>query len=163
MLIDRELIEASSPGSLSEANLAIDIQNVALSDALRYVTELSGTQWRVDPDSIVIVPGLYGTMPPVTRRYYVPPSLYEKIGHMDVDPNREWLGAMERLQSVGIPFAEGTAASYNPSRSELQVTIGGNEHELVAALVEAHMMDRAGVEKQVEVRIRRLEAREPRF
>lgn len=156
MRIDADRIERLSPGVMADACVSLILGDLPLPEALRYVTALAGVRWRLDSDGIIVVP-LAHSATLESRRYYLPSSLYE--GRREA--LGEGQGAKGLLQSVGIPFSDGASASYNPLRSELRVTIGGDGHELVEALVDALMMEEAGIELQVNVRVGMLETSSP--
>ena len=105
--------------------------NVPLIEALRYLTELAGLKYKIEPYAVSIVPITENTTDLVTKKYRVPPGFIP-------DRHVHWSGsiptpgatrnevtesriggrtnALEYLQSQGVNFPSGAFAQYVPGQ-----------------------------------------------
>lgn len=170
ILIDERKINQSSPGVLDQQSITLDLQDVPLAEALRYVTGLAGVKYRTEPYAVVIVPLTDRSEALFTRRYQVPP-FFQSIdggsgddgggGVVDdpfADPGGGDAGnaslsrkrsAKEILENKGIQFADGATAFYIPSASELVVRNTQAQLDIVDQFVQ-NLIDE-GVPKQIKV------------
>jgi hypothetical protein len=95
----------------STAQISLDLHDVPLLEALRYVTELAGMKYKVEPYAVVIVPISDVGNEQYTRSFKLPPDFLKKGGGT----------AREILQSAGISFPEGSGAEFNTGLSLLVV------------------------------------------
>lgn len=135
-------------------DISLDLKDVPLSEALRYVTELSMSVYRVESDS-VLVAGLHVfENERFTRTFRVPPDFFS-VGDYDpsnvpADPFATTIakpdapaGKIPRktpqqiLQAAGITFPEGSSASFNPLTNLLKVTNTQPNLDLVEAYTES--------------------------
>src|ERR1700677_1186788 len=56
------------------------VKNMPLSDALRYVTGLTGLKYKVTPSGVLVVPLSVPTDSLITKQYYVPPDFLQSTG-----------------------------------------------------------------------------------
>lgn len=105
------------------ARISLDLTNVPMSEALRYVASLSNRVVSYEPHGTVIAP-----MPPpgamVTRSYKLPAGAGAKIGNP-----REW------LTSQGIVFADGASAAIVADGAQLLVRNTQVQQDLVETVV----------------------------
>ncbi len=168
ILIDERKINASSPGVLDQQSITLELENVPLAEALRYVTGLAGVKFRVEPFAIVIVPLTDRSEALFTRRYSVPPFFQTIDGGDDddggaveddpfADPGSADEGlsltrrktAKEILESKGIVFeGENATAFYIPSSSELVVRNTQGQLDVVDEFVRNLIEDEV---KQIKV------------
>ncbi len=170
ILIDERKINQSSPGVLDQQSITLNLQNVPLAEALRYVTQLTGVKYRTEPYAVIIVPLNDSSQALFTRRYQVPP-IFQSIdgggsddggGGIADDPfadpgetdSRAGLTrkkqAKEILESRGIVFEqENSTAFYIVSASELVVRNTQAQLDIVDQLVQ-NLIDE-GVPKQIMV------------
>jgi general secretion pathway protein D len=146
--------------SPSTASISLDLKEVPMIEALRYVTELAGMKFKVEPFAVLIVPVSETTAEQFTRIYKVPPD-FESMGSggggaapaaaaAPADPFAAGGGAaapasglltrqnaLGILSSQGIPFPEGATAVFNKVTSQLIVKNTQPNLDLVEAFVES--------------------------
>lgn len=151
----------------TKINLALT--NVPLIEALRYITELSGLKYKIDPYAVSIVPLSENTTDLVTKEYRVPPGFIPTNaggddasapapGGVSTDPNVRRIGsrvdAKTYLEQSGVPFPAGSFAQYVPAGSKLIVRNIPDAIDLVDFIVDAAI----GVQPtQVEIESKFLE------
>jgi len=137
----------------SDARITLDLKDVPLSEALRYVTELAQMKYKVEPHAVLIVPLSEDASPMVTRTYSVPPD-FLATGGGDLgtaaalsDPFAAGGAAASSgliarktakqiLEAQGITFPEGASASFNPATGQIVVRNTQPNLDLVEATVE---------------------------
>ncbi|MDI1315506.1 type II and III secretion system protein, partial [Prosthecobacter sp.] len=143
----------------SNASISLDLKDVPMSEALRYVTELAQMKYKVEAHAVLVVPISENASEQYTRSYRVPPDFLSSGGG-DVagaaapaaaaDPFAAGGGAAaggsglitrktarQILEASGIVFPEGASASYNPANSQLVVRNTQPNLDLVEAYVES--------------------------
>jgi hypothetical protein len=133
-------------------SISLDLKDVPLSEALRYVTELAGgTRYKVESNAVVVVPLHEDASPMLTRSYRVPPDFlsvgpgYDAAAAAPADPFAAGgqqarpaghATAKQILEAQGITFPEGATASFNPATSQIVVTNTQANLDLAEALVD---------------------------
>lgn len=144
----------------SNASITLDLKDVPMSEALRYVTELAQMKYKVEAHAVLVVPLSEDASQQYTRSYRVPPD-FLSIGGGDspaagggaaapADPfaaapaggggaasgliTRK--NAKQILEGQGITFPEGSSASFNPATSQLIVRNTQPNLDLVEAFVD---------------------------
>lgn len=123
----------------SNARITLDLKDVPMSEALRYVTELAQMKYKVEPHAVLITPLSEDSSQMYTRTFKVPPDfLVGGWGDMNApaapaDPFAAGGAPMDGaalvarknakqiLEAQGITFPEGASASFNPATSEIVV------------------------------------------
>lgn len=144
-------------GLSSDANLrpiSLNLVNVPLEEVLRYVTEISGANYRIDEYAVRIVPLTDTKQTIISKSYRVPPDFITSApaaapAAAAADPFSAQapgvaaggtlirrLGAKEFLESRGVNFPEGAGASYNQIANMLTVRNTAKNIELIDGLVE---------------------------
>jgi hypothetical protein len=136
-----------------KTSITLDLKDVPLSEALRYVTELSQRVYKVESEG-VIVAGMHAYLGEMhTRTFKVPPD-FLSIGIPDPDAPADpfaapqpapdpsntkipWQSARQILESAGITFPEGASALFNPTTSQLTVTNNQPNLDLVESFVDS--------------------------
>ncbi|QIF00765.1 hypothetical protein [Roseimicrobium sp. ORNL1] len=135
------------PGAApSTATISLDLKDVPMSEALRYVTELGGMKYKVEPYAVVVVPISDVGTEMYTRTFKVPPDF---LTHQEVSPPAGGPdaglaarpAANSMLTSNGIPFPEGGSATFIPATSQLIVRNTQSSLDLVESYVNALMKD----------------------
>ncbi|WP_397383451.1 Amuc_1098 family type IV pilus outer membrane protein [Prosthecobacter sp.] len=144
----------------SNASISLDLKDVPMSEALRYVTELAQMKYKVEAHAVLVVPISENASEQYTRSYRVPPDFLSSGGGGDpgaaapaaaADPFAAGGGAAaaggggliarrtarQILEASGIVFPEGASASYNPANSQLVVRNTQPNLDLVEAYVES--------------------------
>ncbi|MHB1079928.1 MAG: Amuc_1098 family type IV pilus outer membrane protein [Prosthecobacter sp.] len=144
----------------SNASISLDLKDVPMSEALRYVTELAQMKYKVEAHAVLVVPLSENASEQYTRSYRVPPDFLSSGGGADpgaapaaaaTDPFAAGGGAAaaggsgliarrsarQILEASGIVFPEGASASYNPASSQLVVRNTQPNLDLVEAYVES--------------------------
>ncbi len=158
----------ASPAANAETRINLSLNNVPVIEALRYLTELAGLKYKVEPYAVSIVPITENTDELVTKEYRVPPGFIPaNSGATDATTpiagtgpdltNQRLTGrtdALQFLKDQGVPFPTGAFAQYVPAGSKLFVRNTQNAIDLIDTLVDAAM----GVQPtQVEIESKFLE------
>ncbi|MFZ4681649.1 MAG: Amuc_1098 family type IV pilus outer membrane protein [Terrimicrobiaceae bacterium] len=163
--------DGSSPvapaGGNADTKITLSLSNVPLVEALRYLTELSGLKYKIEPYAVSIVPITENTTDLVTKEYRVPPGFIPANSApgsdaatpgAPIDATSARIGgrtnAQEYLISQGVPFPAGSFAQYVPAGSKLIVRNTPDAVDLIDSLVDATV----GVQPtQVEIESKFLE------
>ena len=143
----------------SNASISLDLKDVPMSEALRYVTELAQMKYKVEAHAVLVVPLSENASEQYTRSYRVPPDFLSNGGGdagggaapaAAADPFAAGGAApaggggliarktaKQILEAAGITFPEGSSASYNPANSQLVVRNTQPNLDLVEAYVES--------------------------
>lgn len=129
------------------------LTQVPLSKVLRYLTELTKTDFKTDEFSVLITPAGFSSDELVVRSYRVPPDFLSSLSNVagaekaTVDPFAEApeksglltarLSAQEALAKQGVPFPEGASASYSAATNTLRVVNTEVHQEMVAQMIDA--------------------------
>jgi general secretion pathway protein D len=124
----------------SAATITLDLKDVPMEEALRYIVELAGMKFKVEPFAVLVVPISESTTEQFTRIYKVPPDFQTMSGSDGAAPAaapdpfaaapaggaaastlKPKAGAKDILTAQGIPFPEGASAVFNPVNSQLIV------------------------------------------
>lgn len=159
----------TSPTVTADTKITLSLSNVPLIEALRYLTELAGLKYKVEPFAVSIVPITENTDELLTKEYRVPPGFIpanvagtdsaapvagrpsDSMNEVRVASRQK---AQEFLMSQGVPFPPDTFAQYTPAGSKLFVRNTQNALDLIDTLVAAAM----GVQPtQVEIESKFLE------
>jgi general secretion pathway protein D len=154
-------------GGSADTKVTLSLTNVPLIEALRYLTELAGLKYKIEPYAVSIVPITENTTDLVTKKYRVPPGFIPTAPSGEVTPapgaaraevteNRigSRTNALDYLQSQGVSFPSGAFAQYVPASSELIVRNTPDAIDLIDSLVDAAI----GVQPtQVEIESKFLE------
>ena len=162
-------VELPPVGGSAETRITLSLTNVPLIEALRYLTELAGLKYKIEPYAVSIVPITENTTDLVTKKYRVPPGFIPASVSTGVDiapspgaaraeVTESRIGsrtnALEYLQSQGVSFPSGAFAQYVPASSELIVRNTPDAIDLIDSLVDAAV----GVQPtQVEIESKFLE------
>ena len=144
------------PGSApSNAQISLDLKDVPMIEALKYITELGQMKFKVEPYAVVVVPITDITNEMFTRTFKVPPdflSWSENDSGAAPDPFatasgrqlgglQSRSGSLDVLRGQGIPFPEGATAAYIPSTNQLIVRHNSETLDKVEAYVNELMAD----------------------
>ena len=156
-------------GGDADTKVTLSLTNVPLIEALRYLTELAGLKYKIEPYAVSIVPITENTTDLVTKKYRVPPGFIPTSVSTGADiipapgsPRSEVTesrigsrtNALDYLQSQGVSFPSGAFAQYVPASSELIVRNTPDAIDLIDSLVDAAV----GVQPtQVEIESKFLE------
>ncbi|MDB6005901.1 MAG: hypothetical protein JWR15_2888, partial [Prosthecobacter sp.] len=133
----------------SNASISLDLKDIPMSEALRYVTELAQMKYKVEAHAVLIVPLSEDSNEQFTRSYSVPSNFLDRLRaslatagpdpfaapgapKIETETNPQRL-----LESFGITFPEGSDVSYNSASSQLVVRNTEPNLDLVAALIES--------------------------
>jgi len=147
----------------STAQITLDLKEVPMVEALRYITELAGMKYKVEPFAVVVVPATETTNEQFTRTFKVPPDFLSKgsgeggggaaAPAAPADPfaapggaaaaggGGSRLGgrasAKDILTSAGVQFPEGSSASFIATTSQLVVRNTQPNLDAIEAFVES--------------------------
>lgn len=141
------------------ASISLSLKDVPMVEALRYVTELAGMKYKVEPFAVLIVPVSETTAEQYTRIYKVPPDFLSMGGGSApaaapaaaADPFAaggaaagggasgliQRQSALDILKAQGIPFPEGASAVFSAVNSQLIVKNTQPNLDLVEAFVDS--------------------------
>lgn len=136
----------------STAKISLDLKDVPMSEALRYVTELAGMKYKIEPYAVLVVPISETETEMVQRVYRVPPDFLTQSGevsNLDSAPADPFAtgtatsgasllrrpSATEIFKAQGIQFPPGGSAVFNPTTGELIVRNTAANLDLVDAYV----------------------------
>ena len=139
--------------------ISLDLRDVPMEEALRYITELAGMKFKVEPYAVLVVPITESTTEMITRIYKVPPDFltftggggdsaapaapadpFAKPGAAGASGGPKLMAkktAREILAEQGIPFPEGASAVFNPVTSQLVVRNTAPNIDMVETFVES--------------------------
>lgn len=156
------------PAANADTRINLSLNNVPLIEALRYMTELAGLKYKVEPFAVSIVPITENTDELLTKEYRVPPGFIPaNSGATESTTPVAGAGpslndarltgrsdALQFLKDQGVPFPTGAFAQYVPAGSKLFVRNTQSALDLIDTLVDAAM----GVQPtQVEIESKFLE------
>ena len=158
----------SAPVVTSESKITLSLNNVPLIEALRYLTELTGLKFKVEPFAVSIVPITENTDELLTKEYRVAPGFIpansgasdsalpragatQNLGEVRI---RGRIDALSFLKEQGVPFPTGSSAQYVAAGSKLIVRNTQNALDLIDILVDAGDGDKP---TQVEIESKFLE------
>lgn len=144
---------AANTHAVSEnTKVSLDLRNIPLIEALKYLTELSNLKQKIEPYAVSLVPIGTSTEELVVKEYRVSPGFIPPSEEFDSSSNQEPGGgstaaaenqrikggknATAYLKQQGVPFPEGAFAQYIPSGSKLVVRNTQGALDLVDTLVE---------------------------
>jgi len=154
--------------------ISLDLTNVPLAEALRYITDMAGLKYKVEPFAVVVVPITDVTNDLYTRTFRVPPDFLsagggDGGGEAAIDPFAPApaagsggsisarKSAREILEERGVNFPDGASAFFNPTTSQLIIrnTQGNIE------LIEAFVLDlRDQIQRQIQISTRFVEVQQ---
>ncbi|WP_265592819.1 hypothetical protein [Verrucomicrobium sp. BvORR034] len=126
----------------STAQISLDLTDVPLSEALRYVTELAGFKYVIKTDHVEIVPLSDVGTEQYTRRFKVPLRHYlewqsQMTGHKSELPPKGLVSVVDLLKAQGIQFPEGANAAYDAESEALVARNTQPNLDQVGAFVES--------------------------
>lgn len=136
----RMVVQTGSTPSTSQ--ISLDLTDVPLIEALRYVTELAGFKYTIKTDHVVIVPLSDVGTEQYTRRFKVPLRHYlewqsQMTGHKSELPPKGLVSVVDLLKAQGIQFPEGANAAYDAEAEALVARNTQPNLDQVEAFVES--------------------------
>lgn len=146
--------EPAAPAPAVDNRITLNLSNVPLYEALRYVATLAGLKVKVEPFAVSIVPLSEPTDTLEQREFKVPPGFISATGTGSQEPVAQAgratedgssikLGARQNakdfLESQGVEFPPGASANFIPGRSRLVVRNTASNLDLIESLVDAAM------------------------
>lgn len=145
--------ESETAKSIRAQKFDLRVSNVPLSQALRYIADITRTSFTTDDYSVILTPAGFSAEELVTRSHRVPPDFLTNIssGAEDAEsadddpfasgPSKEGLltkrlSAQEALSRQGITFPDGASATYNATTNTLRVVNTAANQDIIAQLVE---------------------------
>ncbi|CAN5521436.1 hypothetical protein BH09VER1_BH09VER1_51630 [soil metagenome] len=144
---------AAASGGTADTAITMALSNVPLIEAVRYLTELAGLKYKIEPYAVSIVPITENTTDLVTKEYRVPPGFIPTAspdsagstaspGSASITATDRRVGAkvsaLEFLRDTGgVTFPPGGFAQYIPAGSKLIVRNTPDNIDLIDSLVDA--------------------------
>jgi general secretion pathway protein D len=131
------------------------LSQVPLSKALRYLTDITQTEYKTDEFSVLITPLGFSSDELVVRSYRVRPDFLTSLNSAAgvggekaaADPFAEApekgglltarLSAQESLAKQGVPFPQGASAHYSPATNTLRIVNTETNQETIAQIIDA--------------------------
>jgi general secretion pathway protein D len=141
----------ATPVVTENSRVNLDLKNVPLIEAIRYLTELTGLKQKIEPFAVSLIPATESTEELLVKEYRVSPNFIPSTspsesegepiaGQSSADSNKKLKGvknATDYLKQQGIPFPPGAFANYVSSGSKLIVRNTQGALDLVDTLVES--------------------------
>jgi general secretion pathway protein D len=136
----------------SEPKVTLNLHNIPLYEALKYIGKLADLKLKIEPYAVTIVPLSELTESLIQKEYIVPPTFIPSkpldntsaIPTAGIPENLDntaklasRYSAQEFLSSQGVDFPPGASASYQSRGSKLIVHTTAGNIDLIDALVEA--------------------------
>jgi len=146
--------EAGAPEFNPDAQITMNLRNVPLIEAVRYLTEIAKLKYKIEPFAVSIVPVTENTDELFTKEYRVSPSFIPattgtESGSTPSPGLQAASGSNARikggrdatafLKDQGIPFPDGAFAQYVPAGSKLIVRNTRANIDTIDLLVEGDM------------------------
>ena len=148
--------ESIAPAGFSaDSRITLNLSNVPLYEALRYVATLAGLKVKVEPFAVSIVPLSEPTDTLQQREFKVPPGFITGGPSDEAEPAAQAggdtgttgggarlavrQGARDFLEAQGVEFPPGASANFNPGSSRLVVRNTASNLDLIESLVDAAM------------------------
>ena len=145
----------ASTGYSADSRITLNLSNVPLYEALRYVATLAGLKVKVEPFAVSVVPLSEPTDALQQREFKVPPGFITGGPSAEVEPAAQAggdtgiagggarlavrQGARDFLEAQGVEFPPGASANFNPGSSRLVVRNTAPNLDLIESLVDAAM------------------------
>jgi general secretion pathway protein D len=135
--------------TISEKRFSLQLAQVPLRQALKYITDITQTSFSTDEFAVIITPAGFTSDELISRTYTVPPDFLTSMSSgaggaaAAADPFAEApkeglltarLSAQEALAKNGIAFPEGASASLGSN--VLRVVNTATNHDMISQLVE---------------------------
>lgn len=154
--------------------LVLSLQNLPMEELLRYVTQMTGTSYRVDDHAVIITSLTEKSTNLITAKYRVPPDFIQTAEVSSTVPSDPFaqpapgqgsgllkrMGPKEFLESRGVSFPEGAGASFSPATSTLIVRTTADNLDLVQMLVDQAV---GNVTKQAKISVKLVEINQESF
>lgn len=145
-------------GELSRSILVktfdLQVSNVPVDQILKYITEVTGTGFRVDDFAVTITAAGAGEGELTARTYRVPPDFISNLassggGNQEKPEDvfntdqgtggllAERLGPQQALAQQGVTFPEGASASFNGATNTLRVVNTKSNLDIIEQIVDA--------------------------
>lgn len=148
-----ESSESPAPSVDEQTPVTMSLRNVPLAEAVRYLTEIAGLKYKIEPFAVSIVPVTENTEELLTKEYRVSPSFIPTTtgtesftpsagAQSSENKNIRIKGARDAaafFKEQGIPFPEGAFAQYVPAGSKLIVRNTQANLDTIDMLVEGEM------------------------
>lgn len=168
---DAAALAGGAPAQASaDTRVTLALNNVPLIEALRYLTDLAGLKFKIEPYAVSIVPVTENTEDLLTKEFTVPPGFIPAdtgasasaaapsagaAGASISSPRlRDRVDARKFLEDQGIPFPTGASAQCPPGGTKMTVRNTQDALDLVSMIVDAAA---EGQPKQVEIESKFLE------
>jgi len=146
---------AAAPAFSADNRITLNLSNVPLYEALRYVATLAGLKVKVEPFAVSIVPLSEPTDTLEQREFKVPPGFITGGPATEAESTAQAgggeasvgsgarlsarQGARDFLEAQGVEFPPGASANFNAGSSRLVVRNTAPNLDLIESLVDAAM------------------------
>lgn len=143
--------EISPAKEILETTFDLQLSNVPVEQVLKYLTEITRTVYRAEDYAVSIRPAGAMTDEMMSRNYRVPPDFLSRISGGATEENNaandpfnqsapsgllaRRLTAQEAFSQQGIPFPEGSSATFNPVSNMLRVVNTPLNHDMIEQVI----------------------------
>ncbi len=134
------VLKLDNASAIADKRITLSLKNIPLGEAVRYISELAGLKYKVEPYALKIVPISESTETLVTKEYQLPDGFLSSGSTTNITANAAIAArpsAQEYLQQSGVQFPEGASASFLPGSNKLVVRNTEEQLDLVDAITDA--------------------------
>jgi hypothetical protein len=117
--------------------ITLDLANVPMDAALKYVATLANVQCVVQDHAVVLAP-MGATAVLLTKSFVLPNGWIEKVATRLPEPVRKGNDIREVFMALGVEFPEGATAAYTADSKRIVVRNTAENMDLLEALLEEH-------------------------
>jgi hypothetical protein len=129
----------------SNAKITLELKDVSMVEALKVITEMSGTKYVVERYAVVVLPLAEASNEMYTRTFKVPPTFFESESAFAKAPEDSGAApresALDILKGGGIPLPPGPVATYIPATNQIIVRNTQAKLDEVEEYVKKHMAE----------------------
>lgn len=142
---------ASPAKEILEKRFDLRVSNVPVESILKYITEMTQTNFRYDDHAVIITQRGVTGGGLISRTYRVPPDFVSNLSIEAEEKSKDdifnakpdangllakRMGAQEALAEQGVSFSDGASATYNPSSNTLLVINTINNHDIIQQIID---------------------------
>lgn len=161
-------ISEEAQRSILETRFDLQLRDVPIQQALKYITEITKTSFKVDDFSVIILPPGVALDELIARTYKVPPDFVTSLStgstqQEEADPFADTgsqktgllaarKSVQELLKSKGLSFPDGAFANFNAATGTLRMVNTPLQHDTVSTIIDS-IREREPVAVSVQVTV----------
>lgn len=145
--------DSNTASEIQSKRFDLKLKNVPIAEALKYITGMTATTYKLDPYAVTIIPASQVSDELYMRQYQVPADFISALSmdaggnglndsnpFIDSNPGQglltERLPVQELLKRKGVSFREGASASYSAPTNTLLLVNSADNHSIVEQIIE---------------------------